>query len=435
MKVVIMAGGKGTRLWPLSREDYPKQFIKILDGRSLVQRAVDLYSRLGDVYIVTSRSLYPLFSYEVKGVKQENIIQEPAPRGTAPAIAYALSRLEDDDIMFAPSDHLLDESFVEVARKVRPDDGEIVLFGHRPEYPATGYGYIWLGDEQRDGKIKVRGFYEKPGEREAEEFLRSGRHLWNMGIFYMKRSTGVEAIRRHLPDVYRAVFEQGSSGYEELPEISFDRGVVEKHDRLSAVVFDGLWKDLGSWNSFYEAMRKDERGNAVHGNAVAVESEGSLAISDDRLTVLYGVKDLAVISTRDAVLVIPRELSERTKDVVRALSDRKEVKRSIVMYRPWGYYVILDEGERYKVKRLFVAPGKSLSYQMHYHRAEHWVVVRGTARITFDGQEVILTENQSFYVPMGRKHRIENPGRIPLEIIEIQTGEYLEEDDIVRFEG
>ena len=432
MKTVILAGGKGTRLWPLSREDYPKQFLKVLDGKSLIQRSVDLYSKLSDVYVITSKQLYPFFSYEVTGLKQENVLQEPAPRGTAPAIAYALSVLDEDDYLFVPSDHMLDESFIDIVKKAKPEVGEIVLFGHRPEGPATGYGYIKVGEKIDSVKSKVSGFFEKPNSEEAERFYRSGEFLWNMGMFLIKKETAEKAYRKHLPDVYEVVFDKRSKSYEDLHEVSFDKGIVEKYEKVSVVEFDGFWKDLGSWESFYEVMKKDANGNALYGDVYSIESQGSLGISDGRLTVVYGVKDLAVISTRDVTLVIPRSLSEKTKDIVKALNGRKEAKRSPIMYRSWGYYIILEEGSRYKVKKLYVAPGKALSYQMHFHRAEHWVVVRGTAKITYDGKEIIVPENESFFVPMGKKHRIENPGKIPLEIIEVQTGEYLEEDDIIR---
>jgi len=432
VKTVILAGGKGTRLWPLSREDYPKQFLKVLDGKSLIQRSVDLYSKLSDVYVITSKQLYPFFSYEVTGLKQENVLQEPAPRGTAPAIAYALSVLDEDDYLFVPSDHMLDESFIDIVKKAKPEVGEIVLFGHRPEGPATGYGYIKVGEKIDSVKSKVSGFFEKPNAEEAERFYRSGEFLWNMGMFLIKKETAEKAYRKHLPDVYEVVFDKRSKSYEDLHEVSFDKGIVEKYEKVSVVEFDGFWKDLGSWESFYEVMKKDANGNALYGDVYFIESQGSLGISDGRLTVVYGVKDLAVISTRDVTLVIPRSLSEKTKDIVKALNGRKEAKRSPIMYRSWGYYIILEEGSRYKVKKLYVAPGKALSYQMHFHRAEHWVVVRGTAKITYDGKEIIVPENESFFVPMGKKHRIENPGKIPLEIIEVQTGEYLEEDDIIR---
>jgi len=430
MKVIILAGGRGTRLWPMSREDYPKQFMKVFDGKSLVQRTVDMFSGISEVSIITSRSLHPLFSYEVSGVPQERIYGEPAPRGTAPAIAYALSRVEEDDILFIPSDHFLGEEFIELVRKVKPGENEIVLFGHVPDSPSTGYGYIKPGRAVGE-RLSVEGFREKPDEETAEKYVNEG-YLWNMGMFYMKRDTGVNAFRELLPEVYRIVFEDECRGYEDLKETSFDKGIVERYRELSVVKYSGEWRDIGSWKSFYQVQKKDSMGNAALGNSLAVSSENSLTVSQDKLTVAYGVKGLAVIATRDATLVIPLELSEKVKDIVNMLGERVEARRSPTMYRPWGYYTILEEGPRYKVKKLFVAPGKSLSYQMHYHRAEHWVVVKGTAKVTYDDKENIVAENESFYVPMGKRHRIENPGKLPLEIIEVQTGEYLEEDDIVR---
>ena len=420
---------RGTRLWPLSREDYPKQFLKIIDGESLIQRAVNLYSKLSEIYIITSKQLYPFFTYEVSGIKVENVIQESAPRGTAPAIAYALSQLDDDDYLFVPSDHMLDESFLDLVRSVKPDEGDILLFGHKPEGPATEYGYI-KKRERIDGlKMRASGFFEKPGPDIAEMFHTSGEYLWNMGVYYMSKKTAVNALKELLPEVYRTIFVNGSRGYENLEETSFEKGVVERYVNVSFAEFSGFWKDMGSWESFYQVMKNDSNGIATSGDVYAIESQDSLGISEDRLTVLYGVKDLAVISTRDATLVIPRSMSEKTKEIVKMLEGRKETRRSPIMYMSWGYYIILEEGPRYRVKKLYIAPGQSLSYQMHLHRAEHWVVVRGTARITFDDKEVKVAENESFFASMGKKHKIENPGEVPLEMIEVQTGEYLEEND------
>lgn len=362
-------------------------------------------------------------------------------RGTLINITYGellevKSRVKEDndDILFIPSDHFLGEEFIELVRKVKPGENEIVLFGHVPDSPSTGYGYIKPGRAVGE-RLSVEGFREKPDEETAEKYVNEG-YLWNMGMFYMKRETGVNAFRELLPEVYRIVFEDECRGYEDLKETSFDKGIVEMYKKLSVVKYSGEWRDIGSWKSFYQVQKqvqkKDSMGNAALGNSLAVSSENSLTVSQDKLTVAYGFKGLAVIATRDATLVIPLELSEKVKDIVNMLGERVEARRSPTMYRPWGYYTILEEGPRYKVKKLFVAPGKSLSYQMHYHRAEHWVVVKGTAKVTYDDKENIVAENESFYVPMGKRHRIENPGKLPLEIIEVQTGEYLEEDDIVR---
>ncbi|MEM3853798.1 MAG: mannose-1-phosphate guanylyltransferase/mannose-6-phosphate isomerase [Conexivisphaerales archaeon] len=428
MKTVILAGGRGTRLWPLSRDDYPKQFLPLFDGKSLVQRSIELFSRISEVYVVTSKSLSPYFTYAVSGISTDNVIAEPEPKGTAAAISLAISRVGDEDLLFVPSDHVLGQDFLDLIKRTNPNEGEIVLFGYRPDSPSTAYGYIEV-----DGNGRVLSFHEKPDAERARTYMESGKYLWNMGIFLMKGSTGKEAIRKYLPEVHKVVFENEGKGYEAMKEVTFDYGVLEKHDKLRALRYTGEWHDVGSWKSLYQAMDKDENGNVLKGEVLALNTRDSLITSANRLVAAYGLTGISIISTMDAVLVIPTDLSEKTKDIVKVLGAKKVAHESPKIYRQWGHYTILEEGERYKVKKLWVAPGKSLSYQMHYHRAEHWIVVKGTAKVIHDDEEKLLVENEGFYIPKGRKHRIENPGRVPLEIIEVQTGEYLGEDDIVRF--
>ena len=459
MKTVILAGGKGTRLWPLSRELMPKQFIRFLDDRSLFQKTVEralMFSKPGEIFIVTNRDyrfrvLDDLRELGIE-VPEDNILLEPSAKNTLPAILWATLRIEeefgDSVVAVLPSDHLIEvneayERAFENAEKLAKD--HLVTFGIKPTRPHTGYGYIKPGEKiEEDGRIigyTVSEFKEKPDLETAKRYVESG-YYWNSGMFAFSSSLFIEEVRKHAPDVWEAFEESGDieEAYNRVPEISIDYGVMEKTDKAAVVPLNTKWSDLGSFDAIYEVLEKDDDGNAVrvrgkNGYHVGVNSKNNL-IMTERLTATVGVEDLIIIDTGDALLVARKGESQRVKEVYKALKELGDERVMVhrTAYRPWGSYTVLEEGDRYKIKRLTVLPGKKLSLQMHYHRSEHWVVVRGTAKVIVGDKELLLRPGESTFIPAGVKHRLENPGKVVLEVIETQIGEYLGEDDIVRFD-
>lgn len=454
MKAMILAGGGGTRLWPLSRKNYPKQFLKICSERSLLRQTADRLLRVvpPDDLIVMSNNAY---KFHVKAELGEvpHMILEPESRNTAPAIALGMNYCRemlgctDEEVIFlSPSDHVIkpDEGFAhsmrhagEIARK-----GHIVTFGIKPDKPETGYGYIkggaLLDGAGEDGLCRrVEHFAEKPDSTAAERYLRDGSYFWNSGMFAFTLGTMAEEMRRHAPEIG----EMLALGYGELlerfvrmPDISIDYAVVERSDRVVVLPFDACWNDIGSWDSLYDVMDKDRNGNVTGGDVLALETRGSLILAGKRQVSTIGIEDCVIVDTDDALLVAKRGNAQKVRDVVAALrkDTRTEAEEHATAHRPWGTYTVLENGPRFKIKRIMVRPGEQLSLQMHYHRSEHWVVVRGTAKVTIGGTEIFVHENESAYVPKSTLHRLENPGRVPLEIIEVQNGEYVGEDDIVR---
>ena len=455
MKTVILAGGKGTRLWPLSRELMPKQFIKLFDDRSLFQRTIEralLFSKPSEIFIVTNeaykfRILDDLRELGIE-LPGENILLEPMAKNTLPAILWATLKIEEDfgDSVVAvlPSDHVIEvndayrEAF-ENAEKLAKS--HLVTFGIKPTRPHTGYGYIKPGEMIGELGYRVAEFKEKPDLETAKRYVESG-YYWNSGMFAFSTSLFIEEVRKHAPDVWEA-FEEGGDieeVYKRAPEISIDYGVMEKTDKAAVVPLNTFWSDLGSFDAIYEVLEKDEDGNAVkvsgHGaEYINLSSRGNLVMTK-RLTATIGVEDMIIVDTDDALLIAQRGEAQRVKEVFRILKERKDERAFVhrTAYRPWGSYTVLEEGERYKIKRLTVLPGKKLSLQMHYHRSEHWVVVRGTAKVVVGDKEILLRPGESTFIPAGVKHRLENPGKVLLEVIETQIGEYLGEDDIVRFD-
>ncbi len=453
MKTIILAGGRGTRLWPLSRELMPKQFVRFIDDESLFQRTVRralLFSRPAEIFVVTNRSynfrvLDDLREINVE-IPEENVLLEPSAKNTLPAILWAALRIEeefgDSKVAVLPSDHLIeaDEEYERAFKNAEKLSEEyLVTFGIKPTRPHTGYGYIKPGKEIGGG-YKVEEFKEKPDAETAKRYVESG-YYWNSGMFAFSSSLFIEEVRKNAPDVWDA-FEEGGTIediYERVPEVSIDYGVMERTDRAAVVPLNVRWSDLGSFDAIYDVLEKDSDGNAVRirgrkGYYIGVNSKGNLVMTE-RLTATVGIEDLIIIDTGDALLVAHRGESQKVKEVYKRLKEMND-ERAIVhrtAYRPWGSYTVLEESERYKIKRLTVLPGKKLSLQMHYHRSEHWVVVRGTAKVIVGDREILLRSGESTFIPAGVKHRLENPGKVVLEVIETQIGEYLGEDDIVRF--
>lgn len=459
MQPVILAGGSGSRLWPLSRQMYPKQLLNLLGTRTMLQdtilRAVGLPGAGTPMIVVGKEQNFLVKDQcaELNLAAEPCIVLEPSPRNTAPAITSAalLSRdlCEGDAVLLVlPADHLIRKipAFqAAVAQAVNlAGDGYLVTFGIKPDHPETGYGYIKKGEG-----VEVRAFIEKPEPAAAEQFIREGHYYWNSGMFAFLISRFLEEMEKNAPDILRqadlAVAQSKSdNGFLHLGTDAFcacrsesiDYALMEKSDRVAVVPTDPGWSDLGSWSALHQALNKPENGNVTHGDVILKGVSNSFIHSEGRLVAAVGLENMLVVETHDAVLVAPLDRSQEVKNIVQDLKSarRQEYLLHQTAHRPWGTYTVLEEHPRFKIKRLTVKPGGRLSLQMHHHRSEHWVVVRGTARITRGKDLFLLKENESTYIPPGEKHRLENPGLIPLEVIEVQNGSYLGEDDIIRFD-
>ncbi|HYA42944.1 MAG TPA: mannose-1-phosphate guanylyltransferase/mannose-6-phosphate isomerase [Syntrophobacteraceae bacterium] len=464
---VILSGGVGSRLWPLSREHLPKQLMPLLGGEhSLFQKTILRLSKIAGTHppvIVCNESHRFMAAAQMQSLKvaPSAIILEPVGRNTCPAITVgvlaAIKSDEDPDVIVLPADHLIREnrrfaSAVHKGSELTPE-GKIITFGIVPDRPETGYGYIRRGQSvpgHPDGDAcTVREFVEKPDYEKACSFLASKEYFWNSGIFMFRASVFLSELGRLCPEILSACRDSYANARQDLdfvrleetsfascPNISIDYAIMERTPQAVVVPLDVGWSDVGSWPSVYEVCEKDNSGNAVTGDVLLEDVRNCFIHSENRLVAALGIENQIIIETKDAVLVSSIERSQDVKLIVGRLKEqmREEALSHPRSYRPWGSYESTDTGERFNVKRIIVNPGAALSLQMHYHRAEHWVVVKGTARITKGDEEFLLNEDQSTYIPWGTRHRLENPGKIPLELIEVQTGSYLGEDDIRRFD-
>ncbi|MGD9597513.1 MAG: mannose-1-phosphate guanylyltransferase/mannose-6-phosphate isomerase [Steroidobacteraceae bacterium] len=459
---VILSGGAGTRLWPLSRELYPKQLLPLVGERTMLQATVGRLAGTGAAgpIVVCNEAHRFMVAEQLRQIEAapRAILLEPAGRNTAPAIALAaqvaLESLPGADpiLLVLPADHVIRDipafhKGVQTA-VAAAGLGHLVTFGVVPHAPETGYGYIQRGAPLA-GASRITAFVEKPARAVAEQYLKAGNYLWNSGMFVFRASRFLEELRRHAPDIADACAAAlaaakrdldftrvDARAFEACRSDSIDYAVMEKTDDAVVVPLDAGWSDVGSWSALYEAIDRDAAGNVSQGDVIAEDSSGNYLFAESRLVATVGLTDHVVVETKDAVLVAPKGRVQDVKKIVERLKKDGRYEHSLhrEVYRPWGSYDSIENGERYQVKRLSVNPGASMSLQMHHHRAEHWIVVSGTARITRGEETFLLEENQSTYIPIGTKHRIENPGKIMLHMIEVQSGSYLGEDDIVRFE-
>ncbi|WP_249582794.1 mannose-1-phosphate guanylyltransferase/mannose-6-phosphate isomerase [Pseudomonas viridiflava] len=460
---VILAGGNGSRLWPLSRQSFPKQFLA-LDGQdqgTMFQRTLARLQGLehSPAVVVSNENHRFIVAEQLRVAKMSGrrVILEPLARNTAPAIALAALEASSDGtdpvlLVLAADHHIHDEDAFRQAVRVaqaHAEAGRLVTFGIKPTHAETGFGYIQCGQSIAQGGFEIGGFKEKPSQEMAEEYLSSGTYLWNSGMFMFRASVFLAELEQHRPDILaacRVALEHADADnyfmhvpaeqFSLCPDESIDYAVMEHTAAGLVVPLDAGWNDLGSWAAIWDVGPHDENANRLEGDVMAIDTRNCLVQSHHRLVATVGVEDLIVIETKDAVLVANKQNSQQVKDVVKRLQaeERPEFVTHPLVNRPWGHYDTIDMGERYQVKRISVLPGECLSLQMHYHRAEHWIVVSGTAKVTCDDRELILSENQSTYIPLGVKHSLANPGKVPLELIEVQSGSYLGEDDIVRFE-
>jgi mannose-1-phosphate guanylyltransferase/mannose-6-phosphate isomerase len=475
---VILSGGSGTRLWPLSRQTHPKPFMKLPDGETLIEKTYKRAAKLDkvdEVLTVTNRDYFFLCKDEIEKVKgkfRNSFILEPVKRNTAPAVVMTAVMVNhyygaDTEMLFLAADHLIEDevAFASVVAEARKSarEGKLVTFGINPTSPETGFGYIEYDPaSSKDGSASiVKRFVEKPSLEVAQEYLDSKRYLWNSGMFCFTAKVILDAFRQHSPEVLDMaeqcwgamlantdkddsddndkmpeMIEIDKDAFSQFPDISIDYAIMEKASEVMVVPADIGWNDIGSWQAFGELVPMDDKGNRVMGEGILVDVKDTYIIAQNRLVAALGLDNLVIVDTPDALLVANRDRVQDVKEIVKQLKDSDNdlcsTHRTVV--RPWGAYTVLEVGNRFQIKKIMVKPTALLSLQMHHHRSEHWVVVSGTAKVTVGEKIIFLHENESVYIPKTTVHRLENPGKVPLEIIEVQNGEYVGEDDIVRME-
>ncbi|OLU13613.1 mannose-1-phosphate guanylyltransferase/mannose-6-phosphate isomerase [Pseudomonas sp. PA1(2017)] len=458
---VILSGGNGSRLWPLSRQLNPKQFLPIADDSlSMLQATIRRLEglKVSQPCLICNEEHRFLAAEQLRtlGIDNASILLEPVGRNTAPAVALAaikaLEKEHDPVLLILAADHLIKDvdAFHRAVETALPfaQAGKLVTFGIVPTHAETGYGYLQKGAAAGEGGFTVAKFVEKPDSENAERYLASGEHFWNSGMFMFRASRYLEELQRWQPEILEACRRATAQSEEDMhfvrigkeafaacPEDSIDYAVMEKTEDAVMVPLDAGWSDIGSWSALWDVSDKDEQGNVHKGDVLSHDSQNNYVHADYRLVTTVGVEDLIIVETKDTVMVAHKDKAQEVKRIVEQLKreERCEHLNNREVYRPWGMYDSIDNGARYQVKRITVKPGAKLSVQMHHHRAEHWIVVSGTAQVTNGDETYMVTENQSTYIPIGQIHALENPGMIPLELIEVQSGTYLGEDDIIRF--
>jgi mannose-1-phosphate guanylyltransferase/mannose-6-phosphate isomerase len=460
---IILSGGSGSRLWPLSRKQFPKQFLALTGDHTLFQQTIERlnFDGVQPPVIVCNIEHRFIVEEQLSALKLETqaIVLEPFGRNTAPAVAIAAMKLLNEDrdelLLVLPADHVLEDhkAFQRALAlaTIAAENGELVLFGVPANKPETGYGYIKSAADALlpEGISRVAKFVEKPDAQKAAEFVKSGDYFWNSGMFLFRASRFLDELKKHEPDIYdtcllaleRSTYDGeqisiDAATFECCPNDSIDCAVMEKTQRACVVPLDAGWSDVGCWSSLWDVKEKDSNGNVTEGDVVVRDSFNCLVHGNGKLVSVIGLQDIVVVETKDAMMIAHKDRVQEVKQLVNTLNEqgRTETQTHCEVYRPWGSYDSVDMGGRFQVKHITVKPGAQLSLQMHHHRAEHWIVVSGTAQVTCNDKTFLLTENQSTYIPITAVHRLANPGKIPLEIIEVQSGSYLGEDDIERLE-
>ncbi len=453
MKVIILAGGGGSRLFPLSRTRFPKQFLKLNGEHSLLAQTILRFLPLVrpcDMVIVTNQEYIHHVRTELIAAKanEAHILLEPAARNTAPAVAFAARYCLDilgcdaNEILYVtPSDHIIrplkifNENLLQAIGLAKM--GKIVTLGVRPDHPETGYGYIQAGEAFNNG-FYVQSFREKPDQETAESYLAAGNYYWNSGMFAFTIECFMSELKQYQLEIYalaEAGWEQMRDNFAEIPSISLDYAIAEKSEELVMLPITAVWNDIGSWDAIYDVLPKDRDANALQGDCIPIECTNTLILAHSRLIGGIGLEDILVVKTDDVIVVAKKGESQKVKELVTQLKERGRIEADEprTLYYPWGYCTVLGVGLGYKMKKIVVNPGEMLSLQMHYHRSEHWIVISGTAKVTIGENEQLLHENESAFVPQNTIHRLENPGKLPLQLIEVQNGSYLGEDDSIRF--